>query len=80
MAEYPQLLLDGRMVVTSQHDPGSNAASTNFIYKFQGYEFFAGRPFVTALHTGADGSILAGSFEVLAAATANGARVKLGIR
>ena len=40
------------MEIQSENDLGTNAPSSNFIYRFQGYEFFAQTRWETALHTG----------------------------
>lgn len=79
-AKYPQVMLDGRMVVQSEYDAKSNAPCKNFIYSFDAYYFFAAERWELALHTGPDGSVRGGSFCALEEATRNGSRVKLGIR
>ena len=78
--KYPKQLLDGMMEIQSEHDFGTLAPSSNFIYKFQSYEFFAATRWEMALQTSASGAVLGGSFEALASASAAGSRVKLGVR
>ena len=78
--EYPKQLLNGMMEIQSEHDVGTLSPSSNFIYKFQSYNFFAATRWEMALHTSVDGAVLGGSFDDLASATAVGSRVKLGVR
>ena len=47
------------MEIQSENDLGTNAPSSNFIYRFQGYEFFAQTRWETALHTGVSCKVLA---------------------
>ncbi|MFN0020921.1 MAG: hypothetical protein ACKVP0_21890 [Pirellulaceae bacterium] len=61
-------------------DDGTNAPSSNFIYDFETLRYFVRDDWRQVLHHGADGQVLSGSLDEVAAAFARGVEWKLGIR
>jgi hypothetical protein len=60
-------------------DDGTNAPSSNFVYDFDVLRYFVRDDWTEVLHHAADGTVLAGSVDALAAAFARGAEIKVGI-
>ena len=62
-----------------QFDADTNAPSQNFIYDFDAYHFYVDDSWREVLHHDAQGQVLSGSIDALAAAFADGAAIKVGI-
>ena len=61
-------------------DDGTNAPSSNFVYDFETLRYFVRDDWRLVLHHGAEGEVLSGSHDEVAAAFARGVEWKLGIR
>ena len=62
-----------------QFDTDTNAPSQNFIYDFDAYHFYVDDSWREVLHHDAQGQVLSGSIDALAAAFADGTAIKVGI-
>jgi hypothetical protein len=61
-------------------DADTNAPSSNFVYDFDGYQFWTNDRWQELLAHATDGSVISGSVEALAEAFRQGCTIKLGIR
>lgn len=62
------------------HDQDTTAPSSNFVYEFDHFRYLVRNAWREVLHHDADGTVLAGSFAELVAASDAGGRVKVGVR
>jgi len=71
------------MLKYHQHDnwdAGTNAPSHNFVYDFEVFRYFVRNDWRQVLQHDADGTVVSGSVDALAAAFTNGRQIKLAVR